>query len=188
MAGVKKLIKKKWFEIVAPAEFQKVVLGETLAGEARETVGRTIIRTLGSITGDIKKQGVNVTFKIVEAKEKSAFTELVKYELTSPQVKRLTKKAKDKAEDSFVCVTKDNIPVRIKLLILTRNTVQKRVLTGLRKAGRKYFADTLKEMAYSQVISTLLQDKFHRGLKEAAQKVYPPIFAEIRVVERAKGL
>jgi len=59
------------------------------------------------LTNDSKKQSTNLRFRINEYKNNVLYTELVGLRIQVAQLKRITRKQKDKVEDSFVCVTKE---------------------------------------------------------------------------------
>ncbi len=177
-------IKKKWYEILAPEELNNIILGETLVGVEKNAIGRTLILNLGKLIRDIKKQNFNVKFKIKDIKNQKALTELISFELTPSQVKRLSKKAKGKADDSFVCVTKDKIKVRIKPMILTKFKVHNKMLSELMKRAKEFLSEKVSKLSYSQFIKSLISLDLRNKLINELTKVYPNIICEIRKTEK----
>ena len=162
------------------------MIGETPAAEPELIPGRVFRVNLMSLTRDMKKQNFIVSFCVREMKGSDALTDLVNYEMTSVNVKRLAKKAKDKIEDSFVCETKDNVKIRVKPLILTRKHTQKGVQDGLRKTARDYIKEQAKELDFSEIVQKIIQTEIQRSIKAKLKKVYPAGLVEIRVLKRVK--
>src|SRR3989344_3033310 len=128
--------KKVWVPIVASKEFRNTEIGETYVEEPAASVGKFIETNLMFLTNDSKKQGTNLRFRINEYKNNVLYTELIGLRIQVAQLKRITRKQKDKVEDSFVCVTKDNIKVRLKPILVTKTKVTNSKLTSLRKNVR----------------------------------------------------
>src|SRR3989344_7629474 len=112
--------KKKWLGIFAGPEFNNAEVGETLANEGAKIIGRTLEVNLANITQDPKSQNIKVKFRIKEVKGNEAHSEFISYKMLSTYVKRVIRPAKEKMDDSFQYMTKDNIKVVIKTLILTK--------------------------------------------------------------------
>ncbi|MEK6862554.1 MAG: 30S ribosomal protein S3ae, partial [Nanoarchaeota archaeon] len=71
--------KKKWFTILAGPEFDNAEIGETLANENANLIGRTLEVNLADITRDPKSQNIKVKFRIKEVKDTQCYTELISY-------------------------------------------------------------------------------------------------------------
>ena len=130
--------KKKWYSILAPKEFRSVVLGESYVEDINLLKGRTIKVNLSNVSRDLKRQSVSVSFIVDEIKGDSASSKLISYEMTLSQVKRLSKKAKTKIEDSFRCDSLDKVKIVVKPIIVTKNKVNNSVSTLIRKEVREF--------------------------------------------------
>ena len=62
--------RKRWFDVLATKDFNETVIGETPALAPEQIVGRVISVNLMNITGNIKKQNINVKFKITGIRDK----------------------------------------------------------------------------------------------------------------------
>ena len=51
--------KKQWYHIVAPKQFDEVVIGETLVGEPSAMLGKTLSHSLMNLANDVKRQNIN---------------------------------------------------------------------------------------------------------------------------------
>lgn len=177
--------KKKWYTVVAPKEMNNVSIGETMAPDADALKGRVVEANMMTLTNDPKKQNIAAKFKVRDVKESIAETELISYYIVPAHVKRLTKRAREKAEDSFKCETKDGKTVVIKPLMLLRSKVQHGVLSALRNKAREELTKEAKARSFMELVSSVLDGDLQKGLKQTLRKVYPITAAEIRVVELA---
>jgi small subunit ribosomal protein S3Ae len=178
--------KKRWYKVLASPAFRSSEIGEAPALEPENMVGKVFRINLMNLTRDMKKQNLNVSFKVTEIKGSDAITELVNYEMAPVNVKRLVKKAKDKIEDSFVCETKDKVKIRVKPLILTRTHTQRTIQTGLRKAARDFITAEAKKGSFSEFTMMIVQNDLQKSVKGVIKKVYPAGLIEIRAMKRLR--
>jgi small subunit ribosomal protein S3Ae len=176
--------KKRWFNVIAPPEFKSVLIGETPALTPEALVGRTFKLNMMTLTRDMKRQSFSVKFRVKEVKGNDAHTEFIKYEMGNVHVKRVVKRGRDKVDDSFVLETKDNIKVRLKPLMITKNKVQNSVKTALRKAVKEFIENELKEKTYSQLASSIIKSELQKQIRLGMKKIYPLTFVEFRVFQR----
>ncbi len=176
------VLKKRWYNVEAPKIFNNVVFAETLAVDPKVLVGRGVNTSLANINKGMKKQNLEVKFKIVEVKGNDCKTELVSMNVSAQHVKRLVKRAKKRVDDSFVVETKDKVRVRLKPLLLVRETVQRGVLTELRKETQKYFVDLAKETELNELLNMVLGGEVQKNVKVLLKKVYPVQNVNMRAV------
>ncbi len=176
--------KKRWYSVMAPKILNNVVVGETPAADPNMLVGRTFAVNLSSVMRSMRKQNIEVRFKIKEVKGNGCVTDFVGYEILPAHVKRLVKRAKCRVDDSFVVETKDKLKVRVKPLILTRDTTQKSVASALRKTAKELLTERMAKSDYSEFLSKLFVGEVQRDLKNGLKKIYPLSLAEIRALKR----
>ncbi|MEM2121083.1 MAG: hypothetical protein QXU20_00270 [Candidatus Woesearchaeota archaeon] len=182
-----KVITKEWYEVEAPKQFKNVIVGEVTADSPNKLIGRTVVIALSEITRNIKLQGVNVKFKIYDVQNKRAKTNFVGYEITPPAVKRFVSRRKNKLDDSFVIITKDNIPLRIKPLVITAFRTKGVVEKRLRSKIRELLFKQIKEMSFDDFAANLVSHKLQEGLRAELSKIYPIKTFEIRMFEITKS-
>jgi small subunit ribosomal protein S3Ae len=180
---LKKQKKKKWFQLVAPESFQSRVIGETLLEDSSVLIGRTVKVNMMQLMNDMKKQNVNVMFKIDSIKEGKAHTHAVKYEVSAFSLKRLAKREKDKLSDSFVVKTQDGKLVRIKSVMVTNAMTKGAVLAKLVHTCRAVCKELVNKIKFEQLIVDMIAYKFQKEVKEALHKVYPLRNFDIRMLE-----
>lgn len=176
--------KKKWIPILASKEFNNQEIGETYVEESENCIGRTVELNLMMLTKDPKKQNFNVSFKITDAKNNQAHTELIGYSLQKAQLKRLTKKGKNKVEDSFNYKTKDDLNIVIKPIMLTKALTYKTTLSQLRKLSREFLSDYTKNNIYSEIMKDIISGKLQKDIKINSKKVSPLVNCIIKSAGR----
>ncbi|MFH1455811.1 MAG: hypothetical protein ABIF40_02585 [archaeon] len=176
--------KKKWFTVLAPVEYNSVVVGESMAADADSLKNRIVKMNLMTVTRNMKKQNIIVKFRIKDVKGDKAETELVAYDMNLSYVKRLAKRSKEKIDDSFVTVTKDEVKIRVKPVLFTKSHTTNGVLTDLRKGAQEFIAKYAKDKTFTQFVSALNAGEIQREMKGALKKVYPVSIAEIRALIR----
>jgi ribosomal protein S3AE len=181
-AELKKQKKKKWVPIVAPEIFGNRVIGESLLDDASMIMNRTVTVNMMQLSGDMKRQNINIMFKVNDVKEGKGFTEAVKFELSPSSTRRLAKREKDKVTDSFVVKTSDGKLVRIKPIMITSNMTKGSIRTALIKACRAYCKELVNKTVFNQLISDLVNYKFQKEIRDGLHKTYPLRFFEIRML------
>jgi ribosomal protein S3AE len=176
--------KKKWINIFANPEFNNIEVGETLANEDTNLIGRTIETNLANITQDPKSQNIKIRFRVREIKDNKAYANAMSYEMLSTYVKRIVRPAKEKVDDSFEYKTKEGIKIKIKTIFLTKAKTIKSILTNLRHQSRGYLTDYCNKSDYKTLINDLASHNLQRDLKNVLKKIYPLNVCEVRMMQR----
>ena len=180
MEQVAKLKKKRWFQIIAPKQFENAVLGETLVYEPNAMLGKTLGHSLMNLTNDIKKQNVNIHFKVVKVEDGKAITSIIGYQIVPSSVKRFVRRNSEKMDLSFGCETSDNVFVRVKPLVITKADVKGSTAAKMRNTIVQFLIRTIKKMSYDEVVNDLISHKLQSLMRESLNKIYPLKVCEIR--------
>tara|TARA_Y100000310_G_scaffold317335_1_gene370109 strand:+ start:2494 stop:3087 length:594 start_codon:yes stop_codon:yes gene_type:complete len=175
--------KKRWFDIVAPGEFKGKVIGETVAGEPNEIVGRALKINLMNILDDYKRQGVNIRFKVESVNDNNAICKTVGYEMLKSHSRRAVRKGADKMDDSFVVESKDGNKFRIRPMIITRHGVSDAVISEIRRRVKNYITSRLNELNTPEVFESIIYSKMQKDLRHSLMKLCPIGACEIRAVD-----
>lgn len=173
-------LKKKWYQILAPKEFNEALIGETPSFDPRLLIGKVMTINLMGITRDIKKQNINMTFRVSGLKENKAETEVTGYKIMPAFIKRIIRRGRNNLHDSFVCKTSDEKNVRLKPLIITVNKTKGAVINSLMKALRTNLTDYVRKITYKELVSELVSHKLQSNLKIPLRKIYPLRSFEIK--------
>lgn len=186
---ITKLKKKQWYPIIAPKQFDNIVLGETLVYEPNQMMGKTLSHSLMNLANDTKRQNVNIHFKVIEIDDNKAKTKITGYVIIPSSVKRFVRRDSLKMDISFTCETADNILLRVKPLIVTKSDVKGSVAAKIRNNTVSFLVKTIKKMSYDEIINDLISHKLQGVMKENLNKIYPLKTCEIRylgIEEREK--
>ncbi len=182
------LVKKKkiWFQILAPEIFGRAVIGETLVEDSKQIVGKTIQLSLMSLSGDMKKQNINITFRIDNVFEGKGQTQFVRYEFSSTSIKRLVRRGRMRVDASFVCQTKDGHKIRIKPFLLTAYETNKSIVSAVRKYASAFIATYVAAHDYASVFKDIVSGRLQGAVREAVRPIYPIRTSEIRMLHLEK--
>ncbi|HYB77679.1 MAG TPA: 30S ribosomal protein S3ae, partial [Thermoplasmata archaeon] len=126
---------KRWYQVRAPGLFQHVELGETVASEPEQVVGRTIEATLPELSGsgDAGKAHVKLRFRIERISgDGVAEARFIGHDLTSDYVRRLARRKRSKIDLSLTVTTKDGVQVVLKPVAVGEQRLQTRLRAELR--------------------------------------------------------
>lgn len=164
---------KNWYQIMAPAEFNRANIGETLADEPSKMMGRVIESTLGDVTGDWTKQNIKMIFRIEELGGNIAYTSFIGHELTRDYMRSLVKRRTSKIDANIVVTTKDGFKVRVKPIVLT----VKRARTSQIESIRQIMIDVVNkrgsEIGFTDFISEVVTGKVASEIYKNTKNIYP---------------
>ena len=190
MAGKKKQTttstktkKKKWFSIQAPELFSKASLGESHLTESALLEGKYLTANLSTISGNMRKQNINIQFKVVKVVEGVGQTKVVGYSMLNAALKRLIRRGRDKITDSFLVKTKNKEIVRVKPLIITKSCGTKSIQTAIRLEARRVIREHSFSVTTEELFNDIVTAKLQKLIKENAQTFYPLRSVEIRMAK-----
>jgi ribosomal protein S3AE len=180
-------LKKKWYKIIAPSEFNEILIGETLSYDPRLLIGKVVTANLANLTRDIKKQNIIMAFKVSGLKENNALTEPVSYKMVPTFIKRIIRRGRENIHDSFLCSTADEKKVRIKPLVITVNKTKGIVIKSLIKNMRDSLKEYVRKLTYKELVNELVSHKLQGTLKKKLTKIYPLRSFEIKEMKIETG-
>ncbi|MBW3019491.1 hypothetical protein KY329_04895 [Candidatus Woesearchaeota archaeon] len=186
-----KVVKKKWYNIVAPKIFNEAPAGEILLAEPEAAKGRIMKTSLMTVTGDPTKQNQSINLKLTSFSDGKYFTEVTGYKLLPAAVKRLVRRNREKIDDSFVVKTKDGKLARLKPIIVTRGKTTNSVLTAMRKYVQAYLAKYASSVTFDELVRDVIGRKMQGDAVKVLKKFHPIGIFDIRMItlvseERAK--
>ncbi len=173
--------KKKWYEVVAPKYFGDYVIGECYLEEPSAGVGRRIVTSMMTITGEPQKQNVSLHFQLTNAENSKLIADITGYRIIPSAVRKMMRRGKSKIEDSFALKTADNVLVRVKPILITRNRGKGSILAALKKKEREFFAKNIPKQTFEALIKDILSQKIQHDLSAVLKKIYPVAVCEVRM-------
>lgn len=190
--ATKKVGKSKlWFKVHAPKIFNENEIGEVLAIEGQNLIGRKINSALSEVIGDLTRSNVKLTFKINKVEGEHAFTEFTNLEISKPFLMRMIRHRISKIDYVTDFTLADNIKVRLKSLIITAHKANSGQKTALRKMLKEELTKTVPTMDLNALVVAIATSKIQKEVGKNLIKVYPIRFLEIRklviIKEKRKG-
>lgn len=184
-----KPIKKSWYTIKATPAFDSSFLGESYVAESSMLVGRHLTLNLANLTGDIKQQGISLKFVISSINDGAGIADVIGYEASPSQLRRLVRRGVDRLDDSIKCEVSDGKSVTVKPFAVTRTSTSKRKLSLMRAFLRDAITNEVKKHTFDELVKMVISNKLQTLLKAGVKKIYPLKALEIRrliIVESPK--
>jgi small subunit ribosomal protein S3Ae len=177
---------KQWFKVRAPGFFQHVELGETMASEPEQVVGRTLETTLQELSGgaDIGKAHIKLRFRVARVTgEHVAEATFIGHELTSDFVRRLARRKRSKIDLSLKVTTKDGIEIIVKPVAVGEQRLQTQLRTELRHRLVTLLQEEAQQKTAAEFVREMLQGDLSKLLAQGVRTLYPLKKIEIRCSE-----
>jgi small subunit ribosomal protein S3Ae len=174
---------KHWYKVRAPGLFQHVELGETVATEPEQVVGRTLEVTLPELSGggDAAKAHIKLRFRIERISgDGVAEARFVGHDLTSDYVRRLARRKRSKIDTSFVVTTKDGVAIVVKPVAVGEQRLQSRLRAELRHKIVSLLVEEAKLRTSGEFVREMLQGELSKILAHGLKTLYPLKKIEIR--------
>lgn len=164
--SVDKWKKKLWYNIIAPPEFDRRPIGETIAEKPKNIIGRTIRVDLGQLSGQRQKRHIFVLFKVDRVEGNSANTAVIGHEIGAGFLNRLVRRRMSKVETTQVVKTSDEKRVKVKSLALSVRKLSRKQEAAIRKkmveivekgCDKKPFSQLSQEMVFGVTASKLFK-------------------------------
>lgn len=174
---------KQWFRVRAPGLFQHVDLGETVANEAGQVVGRTLEATLPELSGagDPGKAHVKLRFRIERiGGDGVAEARFVGHDLTSDYVRRLARRKRSKIDTALTVTTKDGVAIVLKPVAVGEQRLQTRLRAELRHRMVTILTEEAQARPSAEFVRGMLQGELAKALQHGLKPLYPLKKIEIR--------
>jgi small subunit ribosomal protein S3Ae len=171
---------KRWYTVIAPEQFDRTELGETVAREPEQVIGRSIETTLGALQNDASENNTKLTFKITDVGSDSAYTEFTKHELTRDYLRSLVRRGSSKI-DSFVTVlTADDYRVQVQPVAFTTKKADHSQEKAIRRQMIDLIENAAEERTFDELIDGIITGRLSGGIYNEAKTIYPLRRVEIQ--------
>ncbi len=164
---------KRWYSILAPEQFDRTELGETVAEEPEQVVDRTIETTLGDITNDAGANNTKLTFRITDVGSDTAYTEFIQHELTRDYLRSLVRRGASKVEASVTVLTTDDYRVKIQPVAFTTKKADRSQERAIRRIMIDQIEAAGQERDFEGVVDSIIEGRLSSAIYGDAKKVYP---------------
>ena len=165
---------KRWYTIRAPrTPWSFRVIGETLAENPSQLIGRNYEVIQNELDGDFSKMHVKVVFKVTDVLGNDAITEFVGHELLKDHVLRQVRRDRGKIDDTIDVVTEDGFYVRFKPLMISRARIKSSQKQQMRTIARDIILTTGATSTWFKLQAATLDGTLENKIKEAVSKIQP---------------
>ena len=175
--------KKKWFVITADPIFDNKEIGKTIAIEGGSLKGRTMKKTLDTLTNNIKDSAYIITFKVDKVTGGKAETIISDFDTKVGHLKRMIRRQKSKIEDIIYPITKDGHKLKLKLLFIAGYKFSTQTRTEARNIMDAFFISEIKEKVLKEAWSEIIFQKISEKCKKKLTKLG---FVNKVIVSKAK--
>ncbi|MFH1420475.1 MAG: 30S ribosomal protein S3ae [Candidatus Aenigmatarchaeota archaeon] len=181
------VLKKSWYEILSPSDFGEKVVGETLAADPKQLIGRVVKTSLGDITGNYSKFYIKLHFRIVQVDGNKCKTSLIGHNVQTDRVYRMVRRHTRKIDVVHDVDTKDGCKVRVKIILVLSRRVKMSLKTTVREKVIGPLEEKARLMGFVDFVKLLISGGFLMELKKACSAVYPVAQIEIHKSELLSG-
>jgi len=171
---------KRWYTLIAPEQFDREELGETVADEPEKVQGRTIEVTLGELQDDASANNIKLTFKVNDVASDSAYTEFVKHELTRDYLRSLVRRGASKVGATITVLTTDDYRVRIQPVAFTTKKADRSQEQAIRRIMIDLVEEAGRERTFAELVDSVVEGRLSSAIYNDAKTIYPLRRVEIQ--------
>ena len=174
---------KHWFKVRAPGLFQHVELGETVATEPEQVIGRTLETTLPELSGaaEAAKAHIKLRFRVERLSgDGVAEARFIGHDLTSDYVRRLARRKRSKIDTSLTVTTKDGVRIVLKPVAVGEQRLQTRLRAELRHKIVSILNEEAQLRTSPEFVREMLAGDLSKVLAHGLKTLYPLKKIEIR--------
>ena len=171
---------KQWYTVLASEEFERDELGETLAEESEQVLGRTLETTLGDLRNDASGNNTKLTFKINEVASDTAYTEFIKHEMTRDYMRSLVRRGSSKVEAYVTALTADDYRVQIQPVALTTKSADESQEKAVRRTMIDRVESAATELTFDDLVDSVVEGRLSSAIYTEAKTIYPLRRVEIQ--------
>ena len=176
-------VKKQWYEIVAPKVFEEKVIGETLAAEPKQLIGRKIETSLFELSKDYSKFYIKLQFQIDNIEDSRAFTKFVGHDIMRERIYRMVQRRVRRVDVIMDVRTKDNVLIRVKTVFVLLRRVNTSIKAATRVKAKEVIEKTLSESSLDDFVKLIVSGELAANIRKECNRISPVGGVEIRKSE-----
>ena len=176
---------KSWYSIIAPDYFEGREIGQLVSSDEANLANRVMKIGLGDMTGSFSQQTAytSLFFRVKEIKGKSAHVAFIGHELVPGYVRTLARRRRSVMNQIDDVVTRDGVPVRIKIICVSGVKVSEGVRADVRKAISATVIQLAKQTDFPTLAQEMIFGKLSAKVFNAVKKIGPLKRIEVRKSE-----
>ncbi|MBA7501885.1 hypothetical protein ES706_00460 [subsurface metagenome] len=164
---------KKWYDIVAPPMFGSAKIGETLASDPSQLIGRLFETTLGDLIEDFSKSHIKLYFQVRGVEEGRALTSFISHDMARDYIRSQIRRRATRISNISTVTTQDGHRLRVSSIITTLRRVQSSQLEAIRRDMRNVIKDRAGQRTFDQFVQEVVLGKLSADIYKEAKKYCP---------------
>ena len=165
---------KRWYTIRAPRNpWSFRVIGETIAENSEQLVGRRYEVMQNELDGDFSKMHVKVVFRITEIVGNDVLTEFIGHDVLKDHIRRQVRRERGKIDDTVDVVSQDGYYIRFKPLMISRGRIKGSQKAEMRARAKDAILQLGATSTWIQLQKAVLDGTMETKIKEAVSKISP---------------
>jgi len=171
--GKLKAKKKKWYSLVSPDFLGHKTVAELLSEDISKLVGQKVTLNLMQVTKDFHHQDSNVMFKIVGTSGQTLKSKFIRFSTSLSSIKRNARRRRDRIDMRTEFVTKDDISVYLKVVLITQRNTTRLIRSEIQKVVLAYLKEISKNKNFTVIANDIIRNRLQRDLVPKVKKIYP---------------
>jgi small subunit ribosomal protein S3Ae len=171
---------KRWYTVLAPEQFDRAEIGETLAYEPDEVLGRTVETTLGDLTQDASENNAKLTFRIDDVGSDTAYTSFERHELARDYLRGLVRRGTSKVGAVETVLTTDNYRIEVQPVAFTTRKADHSQEHAIRSTMIDMVQDAAEERGFKEFVDSVIDGRLSSAMYNEAKTIYPLRRVEIQ--------
>jgi small subunit ribosomal protein S3Ae len=164
---------KNWYRVFAPENLGKTYIGDTIANDPTNVVGRVMQTTLGEIINDYAKQNVKMRFRIANVAGDAAYTEFIGHEVTRDYLRSLVKRRTSRIDSHVPITTKDGKKIVLTVTCYTLTRANDSQIHAIRHEITKQVAAMGQAADMNQLLNGIVTGEISKEVFKSVKGIFP---------------
>jgi len=164
---------KNWYRVFAPENLGKTYIGDTIANDPANVVGRVMQTTLGEIINDYAKQNVKMRFRIANVAGDAAYTEFIGHEVTRDYLRSLVKRRTSRIDSHVPITTKDGKKITLTVTCYTLARANDSQIHAIRHEITKQVAGIGQAAEMNQLLNGIVTGEISKEVFKSVKGIFP---------------
>ncbi|MDD1716997.1 MAG: 30S ribosomal protein S3ae [Methanoregulaceae archaeon] len=164
---------KNWYRVFAPENLGKTYIGDTIASDPENVVGRVMQTTLGEIINDYAKQNVKMRFRIANVAGDAAYTEFIGHEVTRDYLRSLVKRRTSRIDSHVPITTKDGKKIVLTVTCYTLTRANDSQIHAIRHEITKQVAAIGQAAEMNQLLNGIVTGEISKEVFKSVKGIFP---------------
>ena len=181
--GKDKWKEKSWYTLVAPSYLGGKELTLTPANGENDMIGRNIEVPVSDFTGNFKKSGAKIIFRVVSCQGTKCETMLLGHSISDDYIRRMVRRRKERIDIITNIKTTDGFTMAAKIVVVTDGKLTSSKRASIRKVTEDFLHEKTNTMNFQDLSRYIIGEDISNEIVDAAKDIYPIKKIEIRKSE-----